>query len=149
MAGSRFPESMSRLDVLIDALTGRLGKAVGGFVVSESRDRPTPWLTLEFRVFDFLRVRGSSPPSSSLAPWRCFPLRANPGAATAGTRIVDSTTGPAAGVSVIPAVFTGRLRTFDLGRGQRPIRSRAYSAELPNEDPSQYQRYELVATSPI
>ena len=57
MAGSRFPESMARLeDVLIDALTSRLGKGAAGFVVTESRDEPTPWLTLEFRVFDYLPV---------------------------------------------------------------------------------------------
>lgn len=57
MSGSRFPESMDRLeDVLIDALRARLGKAAAGFVVTETRDEPTPWLTLEFRVFDYLPV---------------------------------------------------------------------------------------------
>ncbi|MEZ3161925.1 hypothetical protein AB1K54_15525 [Microbacterium sp. BWT-B31] len=57
MVEPRFPGSMSRLaEVLIDALRARLGNAVGGFVVSESRDQPTPWLTLEFQVFDYLPI---------------------------------------------------------------------------------------------
>lgn len=57
MDGSRFPESMSRLeDVLIEQLIERLGKAVDGFVITESRDEPTPWLTLQFRVFDYLPI---------------------------------------------------------------------------------------------
>ncbi|GAA3638885.1 hypothetical protein GCM10022200_22830 [Microbacterium awajiense] len=52
-----FPESMTRLeDVVIDSLRARLGAAVAGFVVAETRDEPTPWLTLEFRVFDYLPV---------------------------------------------------------------------------------------------
>ncbi len=52
-----FPESMTRLEeVVIDSLRARLGAAVAGFVVAETRDEPTPWLTLEFRVFDYLPV---------------------------------------------------------------------------------------------
>lgn len=52
-----FPESMTRLEhVVIEALRARLGAAVAGIVVAETRDEPTPWLSLEFRVFDYLPV---------------------------------------------------------------------------------------------
>ena len=55
MAGSRFPESMDTLARdIIAGLQRRLGSAIDDFAVSEARDAPTPWLTLECTMFDDL-----------------------------------------------------------------------------------------------
>ena len=55
MAGSQFPESMDGLARMIVAgLQARIGDAAAEFVVAEKRDAPTPWLTLECTVFDYL-----------------------------------------------------------------------------------------------
>jgi len=55
MAGSRFPESMDTLARdIIAGLQQRLGSAVYDFAVSETRDAPTPWLTIECTMFDYL-----------------------------------------------------------------------------------------------
>jgi hypothetical protein len=55
MAGSQFPESMEGLARMnIAGLQARIGDAAAEFVVAEKRDAPTPWLTLECTVFDYL-----------------------------------------------------------------------------------------------
>lgn len=57
MAGSRFPESMNALtDYVVAGLKRRLDDAVDDVEVRESRDSPTPWLTLECTLFDYLPV---------------------------------------------------------------------------------------------
>lgn len=43
------------------------------------------------------------------------------GGVAAATRVVDATTGAAAGVSLLPALFGGRLRVRDLHRGRDPF----------------------------
>lgn len=55
MAGSLFPESMDTLTrSIISGLRARLGSAAQDFTVTESRDQPTPWLTFECTVYEFL-----------------------------------------------------------------------------------------------
>lgn len=55
MVGSQFPESMDGLArKIIAGLRERIGDAAGDFVAAEKRDAPTPWLTLECTVFDYL-----------------------------------------------------------------------------------------------
>jgi hypothetical protein len=59
-----------------------------------------------------------------------------PGAVAAGTRIVDRTTGAAAGASAIPALFTGRLSVFDLRRGRDPFAPALAPLTFPDPVPS-------------
>lgn len=43
-------------DLLIDALDAHFGDAVVGYTVPESRDEPTPWLTVKFAVYGYFPI---------------------------------------------------------------------------------------------
>ncbi len=58
----------------------------------------------------------------------------SPGAVAAGTRTVDRATGAAAGASLLPALFAGRLRTCDLRRGRDPFAPALAPFEFPAAD---------------
>lgn len=54
--GSRSHRMDALTDLLLDAFEAHFGDAVQGYTVSESRDEPTPWLTVEFVVYGYFPI---------------------------------------------------------------------------------------------